>query len=141
MKAQLCAFILVATTAAAEPFSSGQAPLPSAGKGVRVPTPGAKMTTPAKKPAAAPKTGDRNAVEQYAENYFLKTYVPGSAGMRVMTAVAKAGEPEEVTGWPNKMRTTGTVALVVTYKGKDQKETRRFEAMLEGGKIVEFSTR
>lgn len=145
MKPLVCALCLLAAAAAqATPFTSGQPLPPSSGRGTRVPgTNVSTAVTPTapNKPATVSKTAAKGAVQQYAENYFTKTYVPGSVGTRVMSAAAKVGELEAVTGWPNKLRATGTVDLVVTYRGKDQKETRRFEAMLEDGKVVDFSPR
>lgn len=98
--------------------------------------------------APAPKIGGQSKkpegktdLEQRAETYYLKSFVPGPAGMRVMTADASTEAPEEMPGWPGKTRVKGSVRLRVTYKGKDQEETRHFEAILENGQVTEFTAR
>lgn len=143
MKTLLCLLILSAASAAAEPFTSGQPLPPAAGKGTRVPTPGKTVTvaTTSTKTASASKAAAKDAIRKHAETYFLKTYVAGSAGTMVMTARAIVNDPQEVPGWPNKLSATGTVELVVTYKGREQNQTRSFDAVIDGGKVVDFNTR
>ncbi len=130
MVQKLLLLALFATAAHAEPFKSG-VKMPSAGHAPQPPT---AKTAPAHA-AAVPK----GELQTRAENYFLKTYTPGSSGMRVMTAKATVGDPTEMPGWPNKQRVTGEVALTIAYKGREQAEKHQFEAVLENGTVTEFT--
>lgn len=91
--------------------------------------------------SAALKTKTQAIVRQHVESYYKTKYVAGSAGTRVMSATVKIESTEPIPGWSGRERTSGSVKLVVAYKGRQQEETRSFDATTEAGKIIDFTAK
>ena len=102
---------------------------------------------PAIPPAPPSLSAHKNAALSRAGHYYNSEFRAGSNGTYVTNLQFEAGEPEAITGWPNRYRTQGKVSLDwYTGRGTYQRDIRStFEVITEatdtGVRVLDFTVK